>query len=412
MVYYYEYFGAKGYLPSPFIYDKADTFMDFFHVLYWSTDAGRYSVWGSVYPPLSFLIMKLIGFVFLGEGTFVDGFDIRAQSYALRIFIVILTISMVVLAMSSRVWKNYSIAEKSLFFVFYCLSAPVLFAVERGNIITVCLPLLAGVLASTGARRLVFIAILINLKPYFALLALAPLVAGRWQDFLFIIMCSGAIFVISGLTLDPDFLYFLPNIISFGQSDTIFSGREVLALPTSIEAFAYALTAAMREGTSVGQSGIDLGALSITINQINTAALILAIVALFSARNRLPQTQLFAFQIVLICNLGVWVGGYSFIFYPLLIPALFAFRLRWIFVALILLILLPLDLVVLWTDTLSGRAVFSTGLVQSIEYQLGLGTVMRPVLDFALLVLLSVEILVRSWLQAASGGNQEGQLPV
>jgi len=50
VVHYVNYFDAYGYLPAPFIYDKHDTFMDFFNVLYWAGDEGRYTDWHSVYP--------------------------------------------------------------------------------------------------------------------------------------------------------------------------------------------------------------------------------------------------------------------------------------------------------------------------------------------------------------------------
>jgi hypothetical protein len=231
--------------------------------------------------------------------------------------------------------------------------------------------------------------------------------AGRWQDFLFLVMCAGTIFVVSGLLLDPNFLYFLPNILNFGQSDLVFSGREVLGLPTSIAAFAYALALAVREGAHIGQSGLDLEDVSAMISRINLAGLVLAVAALATARNRLPQTQLFAFLTVFICNLGVWVGGYSLMFYPLIIPALLYFRLRWIYIVLILIILSPLDLIVLWRDILPSKLSFLSGRIVTAEYQLGLGTVLRPALDFALIVLLSLEILARSRMPQASDPNEK-----
>ena len=48
----------QGTFQLPFSYDKSDTFMDFFHPLYWSNDSGLYTVWGSVYPPLNFLFFN------------------------------------------------------------------------------------------------------------------------------------------------------------------------------------------------------------------------------------------------------------------------------------------------------------------------------------------------------------------
>jgi len=57
--YYIDYFASNGYLPSPFVYDKSDTFMDLFNTMYWVYDDGRYTDWGSVYPPLGFFYFEV-----------------------------------------------------------------------------------------------------------------------------------------------------------------------------------------------------------------------------------------------------------------------------------------------------------------------------------------------------------------
>lgn len=396
ILYYAVFFRSHGYLPAPFLYDKSDTFMDFFNVLYWSNDPGRYSIWGSVYPPLNFLIIKALGWPFVGDLKFSDGLQLRDDARSLDLLIVAGWVLVPALVFSSKLFAGYSRLHRCFFAVIYVLSAPILFGMERGNLIVVCLPFVAGVMSSKGARRLLCIAILINLKPYFALFLLAPIMRGRWQDALFVMMAAGAIFVFTGLMFDPNFLYFLPNILNFGQSDAVFSGREVLALPSSIAAFAYALMMAVREGALLGRSGIDLDAVSTLISWVNAAVLFFAIVALFVGRNRLSQTQHLAILVVLTCNLGVWVGGYSLIFYPLIVPALLSFRLRWLYLGIVVVFLLPLDAIVLFRDALPSRLAYLSGTIVPVEYQLGLGTLVRPVLDLLLLILLSLEVLAKA----------------
>jgi len=62
LAYYISHVIEYGYLPSPFVYDKSDTFMDLFNTMYWAYYEGRYTDWGSVYPPLGFLFLKIINF--------------------------------------------------------------------------------------------------------------------------------------------------------------------------------------------------------------------------------------------------------------------------------------------------------------------------------------------------------------
>jgi len=40
--------------------------MDLFNTMYWAYEDGRYTDWGSVYPPLGFFILRLVNFVFAG----------------------------------------------------------------------------------------------------------------------------------------------------------------------------------------------------------------------------------------------------------------------------------------------------------------------------------------------------------
>ena len=54
-------FHRTGYLPQPFVFDTNDTFMDWFNTAYWAHHPGAYDIWQSIYPPLSFVFLKLVG---------------------------------------------------------------------------------------------------------------------------------------------------------------------------------------------------------------------------------------------------------------------------------------------------------------------------------------------------------------
>ncbi len=65
VVIYYIYYNLKyGYLPSPFINDKSNSFMDLYNTMCWSSRGEYYSIWSSVYPPINFLLFQMIQGVF------------------------------------------------------------------------------------------------------------------------------------------------------------------------------------------------------------------------------------------------------------------------------------------------------------------------------------------------------------
>lgn len=153
LAYYINYFTSNGYLPNPFFYEVSDTFMDLFNTMYWAYDNGRYTDWGSVYPPFSFIILRLINFLFAGEGHTSAALMRDNSPFVIAGFCLIyLTIPAIIL--KSKYWGEFLKTEKILIYFAIILSAPMLFALERGNIIMLCPVLLALVvskLASYGA---------------------------------------------------------------------------------------------------------------------------------------------------------------------------------------------------------------------------------------------------------------------
>lgn len=401
-IYTISYAITKGYLSAPFIYNKFDTFMDFFNVMFWGDNSGRYTIWGSVYPPLNFLFMDALQPLFFGNTSFFNAFQLRENAPILWILIPAFYLTVLAGITSSKLLDSFNSRQKTLFFVFVALSAPFLFGMERGNTVILCMPFLAMAMAKSNRWRWFAVAVLLNIKPYFLLFLIAPILAKAWQALLFSVAVASIIFITTGLLVDQNFFYFLPNILSFGQSEFIFSGREVLALPNSIMAFGYALASMIRNGAQIGGHIIDIQMVIEAISLVNTSISLLGFAALVVARNRLSQEQMFAVLTIIICNLGVWIGGYSLMFYAILIPAFLSMRLRWVYISIVVLIFSPLDMLVLMKEALPEQILFFTGEQSAVEYQLGLGTILRPILNSSLLILLSFEIIIGRSLSASS----------
>ena len=379
-----------GYLPL-FTQNKYDSFMDFFHPLYWADNDGRYTIWKSVYPPLNFIFLKLVKLAFLGSAIFSDSFAIRASAFPVVLFVLFSYLIAPILVLRTKLWDSFTGAEKTLLYFIVILSTPMLFALERGNLIIYTLIFLPLVLSHSGLVRAVSIAVLINLKPYLALLLFYYLVRRNWKQFWLCTLLSGMLFAITGILLDHNFLLFFSNIFSWSQDNAILSVKEIMAMPSSISAFSYVFNNETIQHTKFGYF-LNLHAIANVISAIKWFVLAWVFVALYNKHNRLSDTQIFAILLVAISNLGVWVGGYSLIFYITLLPVFLTMRLRNIYCIILILLFAPLDFIPLAKESIGEQYSYLTNAMVDVRWTLGMGSVLRPILNFMLMVTLLYEI--------------------
>lgn len=171
---------TRGYLPQPFVWDPQDTFMDWFNVAYWSHREGVYSVWRAVYPPLSFVLLK----VFSTESCYVT------SSFAGRdcdVVSQVIIIGLYLLAM----WTSYRALRLAqprvavLRGLALALGLPGLFVLERGNVLILCQMCLAATVVPGLAnrwQRALSAAVMINLKPYLLLPVLSWAIQRDWRQ--------------------------------------------------------------------------------------------------------------------------------------------------------------------------------------------------------------------------------------
>lgn len=395
-VLYYAYFVIQnGYLPSPFIFDKTDTFMDLFNTMYWASNDGRYTEWQAAYPPLAFLILRFAHFALSGSAP-VDPFAMRDASPLVILGLCFAYFLLPAVLLGVRYFQTFSKMEKVLLYVALVSSTPMLFALERGNLILLCPIVLAIAISRIGMTRALSIALLINLKPYFALLLLYYAVRRNWGGLVHCTLLSGLVFVITGLVLDDHFFLLLSNLLSFSQRDALFSPREVLSLPSSISAYTYVLRhplGAEFVSRFLSANTIDLAALLIDAAKWGIVGFAFAVLNERSSAMR--DAEVLAVIVVLISNVGVSVGGYSFIFYGALVPIFLNMRARPLYLIALVLIATPLDMVSLRGDFLGVQYPFLSDFRTDVYWTLGLGSVLRPLVNLVLLALLSFEFLKR-----------------
>jgi hypothetical protein len=392
-LYYWRSFVINGYLPAPFIYDKADTFMDFFHPLFWADDDGRYTVWGSVYPPLNFLFLKCIRWLLVGDRQFMDAFALRDYAQHAWIYIVVAYLAVSALALKSDLWQGFTSLERVLVWMIGAFSSPMLFALERGNLIVFSLPFLALALAKPDWKRAGAIGILINIKPYFAILLLALALGRRRNELVAGTLAAGFIFLLTGVILDLHFLTFLQNLFQFSH-DAVFSGRELLGMPSSVSAFAEVLRTFYGQGGSFFFKNFDLLTIANAIDFSKWLACAATLLCLGLTYRSQSTEQALAVATVVITNLGIWVGGYSLILYIVAAPVFLRMRFGSIYGPLVLLILAPLDIITVMADKIGPQFSYLSGRQLDITWQLGIGSVLRPLLNFGLLLTLTFEMLL------------------
>jgi hypothetical protein len=172
-------FFRGGYLPQPFIYGADGTFADWFDVAYWAHHPGAYNVWESVYPPLSFAFLKLFSIsgcyasptVHARDCDWVGDWSILI-AYAL---------AGLVAFRSLRTADRQTALVRSLAL---WLGLPMVFALERGNLILpcfVCFALGYGRGLRYAWLRWLSVAATINFKPYLIFAALPLAARNRWR---------------------------------------------------------------------------------------------------------------------------------------------------------------------------------------------------------------------------------------
>ena len=173
------FFREHGYLPQPFVFDTNDTFMDWFNTAYWANNWGSYDVWRSIYPPLSFVFLDLFS---LPGCYLLSPFHARDCDWLGRATIYASYALNVVL-----LWLSFRRADPAtapMRTTAMALGLPLLFTLERGNLILVCFAcfmLAHGPLLQSRLWRGFASAATINFKPYLVLPVLALAIRRDWR---------------------------------------------------------------------------------------------------------------------------------------------------------------------------------------------------------------------------------------
>ena len=178
---------TRGYLPQPFFYDPYDIWMDWFNVADWAHDTGMYDSFDTIYPPLSFVFMKLIALPGCYEGASTSGLTAYYARDCDWLGIVWLhgfyILDVVLVAVAFKRIDPATAVSRS---VALGMGMPMVFGLERGQIMLVafaCVVLAFGPILKSARARWLALALAINFKLYLLSLLFPQLLRRRWRWF-------------------------------------------------------------------------------------------------------------------------------------------------------------------------------------------------------------------------------------
>jgi len=170
------------FLPQPFFYAVDDTFMDWFNVSYWAVNGGAYDVFNSIYPPISFVFLKIFSLHQCyvastpGLARLCDWVGLATMHifFVLNLFL----ISVTYVRLDRKTALCRSIAAGA--------GLPMLYALNRGQLLIICFTFVAlafGNILKSARLRWLATGIAINFKPYLLPVLFAHLLKRRWSRF-------------------------------------------------------------------------------------------------------------------------------------------------------------------------------------------------------------------------------------
>ena len=366
--------------------------MDLFNTMFWAGHAGRYVVWKSVYPPLVFIFLNVVKAILMPTGTYPSPNALRSGAYNVQIALVIVYFIVPVLALSLRAWDDFKIREKLLLYVTAVSSIPFLFALERGNVILLVTPLLPLLFGKSQRWRVLALVLLINIKPYFALLLLAYAVKKYWEELFIVVLATGATYLATATMLNVNFTSMLFNLVGFTQH-TIFSLHDILSFPNSVSAFSTVLSTPRYIHSKYSIHWMNPLWIAELIDICKWAIIGWSFTEIFRAGKDVSIWVAFTLLIIVITNFGNSTGGYSLIFYFALIPVLKDMRYAPLYFLIVAAIYLPLDpLFPLVGNNLGTQISFLGGRAVDVQWTLGFMTALRPWINLLFLMVMAFEL--------------------
>ncbi|MFT4026848.1 MAG: hypothetical protein QM676_08620 [Novosphingobium sp.] len=393
-----------GYLPQPFFYEPSDTFMDWFNTAYWARDPGSYDSWKTIYPPLSFVVLRYLGKSSCYAGA--EGLTVRdcdwvglVAIHAIFLLNIVLT-ARTFLKVDRRTAMPRAIALSS--------GLPMLYALERGNILLLCFTAMLlgfGPLLKSARLRWLFVGIAVNFKIYLIAGIGAQLLRRRWLWFEGSLIASLLVYLLSYGWLGAGTpTEIVTNIRDYSSG---FVASQVLdiwyavtyqPLTSLLQGETFPITNVV--GSQVAETGLFVIPL---ITKLGQVSIMIAAVATWLRPEVVPPHRV-AFLGVAMALISSEAGGYT-----QMIMMLFVFMESWrgiarpIAILTCYLLCFPAEIILSDVPPLI-RDSFLTGGQVEVHFGVGLGMFLRPGLLILVSVCLSATTIRDVWTDVREQG--------
>jgi hypothetical protein len=407
LIYDFWYLFTYKYFPQPFFYDIGDTWMDWFNPAYWSHVSGAYDSYRTIYPPLTYVILKAItwGPCYPGaQGGWGRDCDVMGivslhLTYVLCIFLTARTL----LKIDRRTALPRSLAVS--------LGLPMLWALDRGNVIliTYIFVLLAyGPLVRSARLRWLFAGLAVNMKVYLIGTIAAQLLHRRWR------WAEGAFAATILVYLVTFALFGSGNPIEIYRNITDYADGLVINNPLDIWMASTLLPLQQLTRSEIFPTLLILGSKLTTLIEVlvplimhsGQAVIILGALACYVRPEVVPRSRMLALSIGL-AIVSTEVSGYTEILvllFTFMEPARGFLRRYALSAAYVLCI--PFDINI---DSLPPLAkdsfFFGTGVI--VEYVVQLGPFVRPLITLSIPVSLALLTIIEVWRDVRQDGWAE-----
>ena len=391
IVYFSIFFLINSYLPSPFVWDKSDTFMDFYNPLYWVIKDGFYSVFNSVYPPLSYFFLKIFATA-IDPALVISPQQLRNDHLYLSIMLACGSLGILFALLNLGEWRKFH--NKLKLFLIFSLSVPFLYSVERGNIIFLAILFLALYFNSNNILiRAFFFSILVNIKPYFLLLLLQyfNVYSFKTKPIILEVIFSLLLFLSLGFFSEINYLRFLSTYLGFTSGNAL-SWDGFVSLPNNITSIIFII-----KNFIFFEGGRTY---NFWLSFIKVIALLGPLILLLLVLVR-PLTKLenLIAIFILIANFSVGTGGYIYLIYIILIPYLINSDQYKLLAAYIFLIFfLPMDWVqIIRVVYAANKNMYLSNLFMGADFEVWvcLGSFLRPIFNFSLMCIFIFKIIIK-----------------
>ena len=391
------YLLENGYLPQPFFYEPQDIWMDWFNTAHWAHVEGAYDSWGTIYPPLSFVVLRLLtaGQCYLGaEGYAARDCDIYGMVTLHLLYLVNVALTIrTFMRIDRRTALPRSIAVAA--------GLPMLYALERGNLILLTytfVQLAYGPLVRHAWARWVFAGLAINLKVYLIGTLFAQLLRRRWRWFEGALAATIILYLITYAVFGagtPRQIY--DNIASFSGLYQAVSLLDLwytttyLPLISLLEGSTFPVIGVV--GSARVEAGLVLLPMAVRATQL---AILLAAAAAWLRPEVVPMHRLIFLSIAL-ALITAEAGGYTQI-----LLVVFVLMERWrgtarpVAILCAYLLSIPADIPVDYVPPIL-RESFIAGRPVLTMFEVGLGSFLRPGIVLLMAMALSGATLAAVW---------------